>query len=159
MIRRDYLIVGAGIAGASVCEGIREHDPKGTVMLVGAESAPPYCRSGLFKYCLNGKNPAPEMLRSQSPDWYEQQKIDLRLDTLVTHFNIERHLAVLGNGQTIEFKKACLATGARARRPQVAGCNLGNVIYLRTVRDMLALREMMDHEREVVIVGGGFVAA
>src|SRR3954471_7062842 len=158
MIRRDYLIVGAGVAGASVCEGIREHDPKGTIMLVGNESYAPYHRPQMLHQCLNGKAPVPEKLLQHDLPWFEKNKIDLRLETIVTQFNIERHLAVLANGQAVDFRKACLAMGARARRPQVAGHNLGNVIYLRTMRDVLALREMLDLEREVVIIGGGFLA-
>jgi len=159
MIRRDYLIVGAGVAGASACEGIREHDAKGSIMMVGNEPYAPYHRPMLFKQCLNGKQPSEDKVRQHEPAWFEKNRIDLRLDTLVTQFNVERHLAVLSNGQAVEFRKACLAMGARARRPQVAGHNLGNVIYLRTIRDVLALREMLDLEREMVVVGGGFLAA
>ncbi|HEV7402583.1 MAG TPA: FAD/NAD(P)-binding oxidoreductase, partial [Chthoniobacteraceae bacterium] len=159
MIRRDYLIVGAGVAGASVCEGIREHDPKGSIMLVGNEGYAPYHRPLLFQHCLNGKPLVPEKLLQFDAAWFEKNRVDLRLDTFVTQFNIERRLAVLGNGQAVEFRKACLAMGARARKPTVAGNNLGNVIYLRTMRDVLALREMLDLERDVVIVGGGFLAA
>src|SRR3954470_19924515 len=159
MIRRDYLIVGAGVAGASACEGIREHDAKGTIMMVGNEPYAPYHRPLLFKQCLNGKQPGDEKVRQHDPAWFEKNRIDLRLDTLVTQFNVERHLAVLSNGQAVEFRKACLAMGARARRPQFAGHNLGNVIYLRTMRDILALREMLDLERDVVLVGGGFLTA
>jgi len=160
MIRRDYLIVGAGVGGASVCEGIREHDPKGSIMMVGNETMLPYHRPLLFKHCVNGterKGPL-EKLQCLPPEWYEKNKIDLRLDTLVTQFNIDRRIAVLGSGQAVEFKKACLAMGARARRPQVPGANLGNVLYLRSITDMLALREMMEYERDFVIVGGGFLA-
>ena len=159
MIRRDYLIVGAGVGGASACEGIREHDPKGTVMMVGNETCLPYHRSLLFQNCLNGRNPSPEKMIQHDAAWFEKKHIDLRLDTMVTALNVERHLAVLNNGQAVEFKKACLAMGARARRPQVAGFNLGNIVYLRTMRDMLALREMTENEREILIVGGGFLAA
>src|SRR6478735_6385026 len=159
MIRRDYLIVGAGVAGASACEGIREHDAKGSIMMVGNEPYAPYHRPMLFKQCLNGKQPSEEKVRHHEPAWFEKNRIDLRLDTMVTQFNVERHLAVLSNGQTVEFKKACLATGARARRPQVAGYNLGNIMYLRSWRDVLALREMLDFEKEIVIVGGGYLAA
>ncbi len=158
MIRRDYLIIGAGVAGAAVCEGIREYDPKGTVMMVGNEHCLPYHRPLLLQNCLNGKAPALEKLQHHDAAWFEKRHIDLRLDTLVTQLNVERHLAVLNNGQAVEFKKACLATGARSRRPQVAGFNLGNVVYLRTVRDILALREMVENEKEIVIVGGGFLA-
>ena len=38
--------------------------------------------------------------------------------------NIDRRLAVLGNGETIEFNKACLAMGSRPYRPPVAGVGL-----------------------------------
>jgi 3-phenylpropionate/trans-cinnamate dioxygenase ferredoxin reductase subunit len=76
----------------------------------------------------------------------------------VTQFNIDRRLAVLGNGETIEFKKACLAMGSRPIRPPVAGIGLGNVIYVRTIRDALALREMSQSEKMIVVVGGGLLA-
>ena len=91
--------------------------------------------------------------------WFAKHHVDLRLDTVVTQFNLERKHAVLANGQAIEFKKACLATGSRARRPQVAGYNLGNIFYLRSQRDVLALREVLDLEKDIVIVGGGRIAA
>ena len=65
---------------------------------------------------------------------------------------------MLANGESIEFNKACLAMGSRPVRPLVAGVNLGNVIYLRTIRDALALREMSGVERGIMVVGGGLLA-
>lgn len=159
MIRRDYLIVGAGVAGASACEGIREHDKKGTIMMVGNETTPPYHRPQLLKSYLSKSNPPPvEKLLTLDPAWYAKHHVDLRIDTIVAQFNIERHLAVLGNGQAVEFRKALLATGSRARRPQVAGLNLGNVFYLRSIRDVQALREVAELEHQIVIIGGGLIA-
>src|SRR5581483_9009030 len=52
----------------------------------------------------------------------------------------------------------CLAMGSRPVRPPVAGTNLGNVIYLRTMRDALALREMGGIEKTVTVIGGGLLA-
>src|SRR5437899_9601809 len=75
-----------------------------------------------------------------------------------TLFRSERRLAVLTNGETIEFNKACLAMGSRPVRPPVAGVALGNVIYLRTIRDALALREMASLEKTLMVVGGGLLA-
>ena len=158
MIQRDYLIIGSGVGGASVCEGIREFDKKGSVTLVGAETFHPYKRWILSKNFLREKTPALKKLAHLDERWYDSHKIETRFGTIVTQFNIDRRLAVLGNGETIEFKKACLAMGSRPVRPPVAGIGLGNVIYLRTIRDALALREMSQSEKMIVVVGGGLLA-
>jgi 3-phenylpropionate/trans-cinnamate dioxygenase ferredoxin reductase subunit len=158
MIQRDYLIIGGSIGGASACEGVRRHDKRGSVTLVGAEVLPPYKRWILSKDFLREKNPQPKKLLERNEAWYEKHKIETRFGTVVTQLNIDRRLAVLANGESIEFNKACLAMGSRPIRPPVAGTSLGNVIYLRTIRDALALKEMATHEKGIMVVGGGLLA-
>src|ERR1700694_4976800 len=158
MIQRDYLIIGSGIGGASACEGIRKHDKRGTITIVGAEVMPPYKRWILSKDFLREKTAPIKKLALLDPRWYHSHKVETRFGTIVKQFNIDRRLAVLGNGESIEFNKACLAMGSRPVRPPVAGVNLGNVIYLRTVRDALALREMANLEKTVMVIGGGLLA-
>ncbi len=158
MIQRDYLIIGSGIGGASTCEGIRRHDKRGSVTLVGAEVFPPYKRWILSKSFLREKNPQLKKLQEPDERWYHAHKIETRFGTVVTQFNIDRRLAVLANGESIEFNKACLAMGSRPVRPPVAGVSLGNVIYLRTIRDALALKEMANLEKSLMVVGGGLLA-
>jgi NADPH-dependent 2,4-dienoyl-CoA reductase/sulfur reductase-like enzyme len=158
MIQRDYLIIGGGIGGASACEGVRRHDKRGSVTLVGAEVLPPYKRWILSKDFLRDKDPQPRKLLERNEAWYEKHKIETRFGAVVTQFNIDRRLAVLANGETIEFNKACLAMGSRPVRPPVAGTSLGNVIYLRTIRDALALKEMATLEKGIMVVGGGLLA-
>ena len=51
----DYLIVGAGLAGASAVEGIRERDPKRSITMIGAEKHLPYDRPPLSKKLRFGK--------------------------------------------------------------------------------------------------------
>jgi NADPH-dependent 2,4-dienoyl-CoA reductase/sulfur reductase-like enzyme len=158
MIRRDYLIIGGGVGGASACEGIRKYDKRGSVTLVGAEVLNPYKRWILSKGFLREKDPDLKKLQEFDEKWFQAHKIETRFGTVATQFNIERRLAVLANGESIEFNKACLAMGSRPVRPPVAGVNLGNVIYLRTVRDALALKEMATVERGIIVVGGGLLA-
>jgi NADPH-dependent 2,4-dienoyl-CoA reductase/sulfur reductase-like enzyme len=158
MIQRDYLIIGGSIGGASACEGVRRHDKRGSVALVGAEVFPPYKRWILSKDFLREKDPQPKKLLEPNEAWYEKNKIETRFGTVVTQFNIDRRLAVLANGESIEFNKACLAMGSRPIRPPVAGTSLGNVIYLRTIRDTLALKEMATLEKGIMVVGGGLLA-
>ena len=158
MIQRDYLIIGGGIGGASACESIRKYDKRGSVTMISAEIFQPYKRWLLSKDFLRDKTPQIKRLALVDERWYNSHKIETRLDTVVTQVNIDRRLAVLGNGESIEFNKACLAMGSRPVRPPVAGVGLGNVIYLRTIRDALALREMGTLEKTVMIVGGGLLA-
>ena len=158
MIQRDYLIIGGGIGGASVCQGIRRYDKRGSVTLVSAENFPPYKRWILSKSFLREKDPQLKKLQEPDEHWYQANKIETRFGTVATQFNIDRRLAVLANGESIEFNKACLAMGSRPVRPPVAGVGLGNVIYLRTIRDALALREMANLEKTVIVVGGGLLA-
>src|SRR5213595_1599530 len=158
MIQRDYLIIGSGIGGASACEGIRRYDKRGSVTLVGAEVFPPYKRWILSKSFLREKNPQLKKIQELDERWFEAHKIEARFGTVVTQFNIDRRLAVLANGESIEFNKACLAMGSRPVRPLVAGTSLGNVIYLRTIRDALALKEMATLEKGIMVVGGGLLA-
>src|SRR5260370_11876325 len=58
----------------------------------------------------------------------------------------------------MDSNKAVWGRGGRRLGPPVAGVNLGNVIYLRSVRDALALREMADVEKAVMVIGGGLLA-
>ena len=158
MIQRDYLVIGTGVGGASACEGVRKHDKRGSITIVGAEIMPTYHRWMLSKDFLREKTAPIKKLGYFDQRWFDSRKIETRFATIVKQFNIERRLAVLGNGESIEFNKACLAMGSRPVRPPVAGVNLGNVIYLRSVRDALALREMADVEKTVMVIGGGLLA-
>ena len=48
-MRYDYLIVGAGMTADAAVRGIRKHDAKGSIAVVGAEADPPYNRPPLTK--------------------------------------------------------------------------------------------------------------
>src|SRR5271156_5364109 len=153
MIQRDYLIVGGGVGGASVCDALRQYDTKGSVTLLSNEPSLPYRRPPLSKAFLKDSSVTFDKIVEKPDEWYKKKSIEVRLGTFVREFNIERRLAVLENGQTIEFRKACLATGSRARRPQVAGANLGNVVYLRNYREALAIPGILLSEEHIVVVG------
>ena len=90
MIQRDYLIIGAGIAGACACEAIRKHDKRGSVTLVGSEAYAPYKRWLLSKNFLREKKIVPRKYAEVDERWYGAHKIDARFNTAVTQLNIDR---------------------------------------------------------------------
>src|SRR6476619_1266485 len=74
----SYVIVGAGLAGASAVEGIRQVDERGSILLLGAEKDLPYDRPPLSKQLwTGGKSVAEIVLHDEA--FYEQSKADLRL--------------------------------------------------------------------------------
>jgi NADPH-dependent 2,4-dienoyl-CoA reductase/sulfur reductase-like enzyme len=102
MIQRDYLIVGGGVGAASVCDSLRQFDPKGSVTLITNEPYLPYQRPPLSKFVLKDHVINFDRLVEKNDDWYKKKNVEVRLGTYVREFNIERRLAVLENGQTIE---------------------------------------------------------
>jgi len=155
MIHRDYLFVGAGLTAFHACQSLRQYDTKGSLMLVGDDHLPPHQQPVMDKLWFKESFASIAHHSSVPEGWFEEHKVDYRPGTLVTQFNIERRLAVLNTGQTIEFKKALLATGSRPKRPQIAGFNLGNIIYPRTIHDLGAIREISTHEKGCAVIGSG----
>src|ERR1700722_70227 len=91
MIQRDYLIVGGGVAGASVCDSLRQYDTKGSVTLVSTEPYLPYQRPPLSKAFLKNSEISFDQLVEKPEDWYKKKGVEVRLGTYVREFNIERH--------------------------------------------------------------------
>ena len=76
----------------------------------------------LSKTFLREKQPPLKQLPLHDEKWYAAHKIEVRSGTFVTQINIDRRLAVLSNGESIEFNKACLAWAVApfARRSPVS---------------------------------------
>ena len=117
MIRRDYLVVGGGIGGASACEGIRKYDKRGSVTLVGAEPFAPYKRWIISKSFLREKESNLKKLQEFDERWFDANKIEARFGTVVTQFNIERRLAVPGQWRKHRIYEGMSGDGQPARTP------------------------------------------
>ena len=62
----DFVIIGAGLAGVSAMEGIREMDNKGSILLINAEKDLPYHRPPLTKDLWFGKKKINEIFIHES---------------------------------------------------------------------------------------------
>jgi 3-phenylpropionate/trans-cinnamate dioxygenase ferredoxin reductase subunit len=159
MIRTEYLIIGAGVAGVSAAEAIRRNDTKGRLIMAGTDLAGVVDRESLIPFLNTGPRILPSSLvTTPAEPWCAEHGVELRADSPVVQFNAERRVAVFASGQAVEFKKALLATGSRARRVKVPGSGLGNIFYPRTMRDIVGLRETLGQISHVTVVGGGWGA-
>ena len=150
-----FVIVGGGLAGAKAAEALRADGFDGEVVLFGSEPERPYERPPLSKGYLLGKEDR-EKAFVHSAGWYDEHDVDLRSGVTVAMIDPAAHLVTFEGG-TLGYDKLLLATGASARRVDLPGAGLGNVLYLRTLPESDALREAFTPDARVVIVGAGWI--
>lgn len=148
-----YVIVGAGLAGASAVEGIREHDRSGTIALFGKESRLPYDRPPLSKGLWLGKANL-EDLPVYNDAFYKSHDVRLNLSTEVMEIRPSEHQVLDKEGRPYGYAKLLIATGGS---PRTLPFGEGALHYFRTVEDYLWLKEESERAREFVVIGGGFI--
>ena len=146
-----YILVGGGMAAAAAVEGIRRHDPHGSIGLFSQDRYPPYSRPPLSKGLWRGKR-LETIWRYHDP---AAIGVTEHLNATVTAIAPQEHRIHLSDGRSFTYDRLLLATGAEPRR--LPGDPAG-VHYLRGLDDYLALFRLARGKRFAVI-GGGFIGA
>lgn len=152
----SVVIVGAGQGGFQVAASLRDEGYAGSITLIGDEDGLPYQRPPLSKGLLSGQTEAPA-LALRPAAFYAERGIDYRAGARVTAIDRAASCVRLVDGRDLAYRHLVLATGARARMPDLPGVRLDGVWPLRTQADALSLRSAMSQARRVVIVGAGFI--
>jgi 3-phenylpropionate/trans-cinnamate dioxygenase ferredoxin reductase subunit len=157
MAARAFVIVGASLAGAKAAETLRAEGFDGRVVLVGAEQDRPYERPPLSKEYLRGEAESKPFVHEES--FYAEHEIELRASTRVDSIDPAAGAVGLAGGETLEFDRLLLATGAEPRRLPLPGVEKDGVLSLRTVEDSDAIRARIDAGGRLVSIGAGWVGA
>ncbi len=152
----DFVILGAGLAGATAAATLRDRGFDGRVVLVGEEPLPPYERPPLSKEYLRGESNH-HLVRPVG--WYEEQGIDARFGVRAQRLDVGDRVVRLADGERVVFDQALIATGARNRRFPWPGLDLPGVFDLRFAPDADAIRGEARAGRKAVLVGMGFIGA
>jgi 3-phenylpropionate/trans-cinnamate dioxygenase ferredoxin reductase subunit len=150
------VIVGAGQAGGDLTGALRASGYKGPITLIGDEPYAPYRRPPLSKAFLSG-DATLESLYLKSPETYARQEIDCRFGIGVERIERNKSSVRLYDGTLVPYQHLVLATGGRARRLSLPGANHPNVHYIRSIEDILKLKEQMLPDKRLLIVGGGYI--
>jgi nitrite reductase (NADH) large subunit len=150
-----YVVVGGNVAGVTAAKRIRDLDPGSQVALYTEEPYPYYYRPRLWEYIAGQIQPEDTYYRPV--EWYAQQGIDLHLDSRVEQFDPASKTLRLQNGETVDYDRLLIATGARCFVPPVGGVNLPGVFDLRTLDDAKAIVARAEQVQEAVLIGGGLL--
>ncbi|TDD49970.1 NAD(P)/FAD-dependent oxidoreductase [Kribbella antibiotica] len=150
------VIVGASLAGATAAKTLREEGWTGGIVLIGSETELPYERPPLSKDVLLAKK-GPESAQLHDQQWYDDNTVELRLNTTVTAIDSAGHNVTLDDGSTQAYAKLLIATGSRVRRLDVPGGDLAGIHYLRTAAESQALTDAYAAKPRVVVVGAGWI--
>jgi len=152
----DHLLIGGGLASGNCARWLREEGAEGTVLLVGREPDRPYNRPNCSKGYLQGKEEREEAY-FRPDEWWADQDVELLTRVSVTALDPLVRTAKLSNREELEFDKALIATGANVRRLNVAGCELEQIHYLRTLANTDSIRAGVADAENVVVIGGSYI--
>ena len=148
------VIVGAGPAGVTAAETLREHDPKAEIVMLSAEPYAPYSPPAMVDHFLTGSGA--HLWRGE--DWPERMGVDYRSGAAVTAVEPEQHRVRTADREAIEFDKLVIATGSRLHAPLegadlAGGCNFKSL----SAAEELVRRIQTGKARSALIVGAGFI--
>jgi 3-phenylpropionate/trans-cinnamate dioxygenase ferredoxin reductase subunit len=155
-VTERVVIAGAGHAAGQLVASLKQQKFDGQIVLVGDESHLPYQRPPLSKKFLSGELAA-ERLYVKPPAFYNDPRIELRLDTVITKIDRDSKTLKIDNGDDIPYDTLILALGSRVRRLSIEGADLAGVHYLRSIDDVNGIREEIENRKNAVIVGAGYI--
>ena len=151
----DYLIIGNGVAGTTAAEYIRKNDATGTITLLTDEDLPYYSRIRLPEYLA--KEITEQDLVIKKPDWYEDLKIDLKLNAEVVAADSAKKTVTDQNDRTYAYDKLLIAAGSHSFLPPIKGLDKSGAFSLRNVADVRKISAYAENAENVVLIGGGLL--
>jgi len=127
-----------------------------SIVLVGADPAPPVDRPNLSKDYLAGTAPE-EWLPLRSETFYAEKRIELELGARVASLDPAARKLRLEGGRELAWDALLLATGAEPVRLGVPGGDLPHVLTLRSLADSRAIIAKAMDAKRAVVVGASFI--
>ena len=153
---RCFVVLGAGAAGQSAAQTLREEGFGGRVVMVSHEVELPYDRTVLSKYKLSGE-PGAEKTPLQDAAFYARHRVERRRAE-ITEVDAANATVRFADGSSLAYDAALLATGGIPKAPKLPGAELDGVFLLRSAADLDAILAAAQKARQIVVVGGGFIA-
>lgn len=152
----ELVVVGGGQAAIQCVASLRKEGYSGSITLVGEENHFPYQRPPLSKGFLSGSTES-DRLYLKKIDYFQENSIQLHLGVKANRIDRDNCLVYLSDDKSIGYDKLVLATGSRVRKLKFPGSGLEGINYLRGIEDAESLKEGLLKNKNLVIVGAGYI--
>jgi len=154
---RSFVIIGAGAAGLSAAQALREAGFKGNLLMITSEADYPYDRPNLSKAYMSGQAPD-DWMPLHTPKFYSTYGIDIMFNKTVKDLNrVNKHIT-LDSGEVLDYDKLLIASGAKPERPDIPGIYLDNIFVLRSYQSCKDIIAAAQQAENIAILGSGFIA-
>ncbi len=154
-LKSHYVIVGAGIAGISAVDAIREVDRDRDIIVINGENVEPYCRP-LIVDVLRGEKSFDE-IHLREPDWYKERNVTLITGDPASRLDIAGNTVELESGNTVTWEKLLIATGSVPSTPPIKGLDTVPSHTLYREDDIDALKAACKKGDKALLAGIGLI--
>jgi NAD(P)H-nitrite reductase large subunit len=151
-----FVIIGNGAAGTYCAEQLRKDDTAAEIILIDDEPYTLYNRVSLPRY-LRGVL-LEQRVYVRDMEWHTKNRLDLRLETTVTHVNFEEKTVATEPGGEVKYDRLLIATGGRPNPLQCDGADRAKYVfnfqYFDEAKGMVA---RIPESKVAVVLGGSFI--
>jgi NADPH-dependent 2,4-dienoyl-CoA reductase/sulfur reductase-like enzyme len=151
------VIVGGGAAGLACANELRRLGYAEAITMLSSDGDPPVDRPNLSKDYLAGDAPE-EWLPLRPADWYEQNRVELRLGVEVQRIDTDARRVHAASGEELPYDRLLLATGSEPNHLRGPGFHAENVFTLRSLADATAIAAQAKAGTRAAIIGASFIA-
>lgn len=147
------MVVGSGPVGVRFVQELHRRDPSQRVVLYNSEHWAPYNRVKLTAF-LAGDIDAGALANDPA---LAPEFVELRPHCSVIDIHADRREVIDATGRVQPYSRLVLATGSRARIPDIPGIGQQNVFGLRSLSDVHRLQARQARSRDTLVLGGGLL--
>jgi NADH oxidase (H2O2-forming) len=148
--KKDFLVVGNGIAGLSAAQAMRRLDKEASITIITEEPHPTYSPCVLSDY-LTGEIPR-EKVFVREYQHYSSENIRLITSERVIALDPDRKKVIL-QAKSIDYDKLILSTGSKPAIPPISGIRRKGVFTFKSIEDGDSISNWKGHT--AVVIGSG----
>jgi len=149
-----FVIAGAGAAGTSAAQALREKAPQAEIIVYTNENYPYYGKPRLPEFLADEVEL--EQIYFHNEEWYESNRIDFRKGKAITKIDADKQKIVVGQDE-LEYDKLLLACGSRPLELPIEGIHREGVFNLWSISDAIHMKQFARGINLVAVIGGGFL--